>query len=88
MRFSYYQCVARRVVEEVTGLGLRNLCNVVEPVDVRVRSVREHLGEDAVQVKRVSGGCAVENALKTIIESGVTESCYMFLSLHPVLNCK
>lgn len=71
MRTLPYQngCAPQRVAEEISGLGLTHLCDVVETVGVGVGSVREHLGQTAVEVKGVGGGCAVENALQAVAES-------------------
>lgn len=60
-----------RVAEEVTGLGLTHLCDAVEAVGVNIGSVREHLGQAAVQVKRVGGGNAIQYALQAVAESVV-----------------
>ena len=60
----------KSIAEEVAGLGLTHMCNAIKPVDIGVGSVREHLGQAAVQVKRVGGGCGpIKNALQAVSQT-------------------
>jgi hypothetical protein len=49
-------------------LGLTQMCDAVETVGIAVGCVRKHLGQSAVEVKRVGGVSAIAIAIAIAIE--------------------